>query len=44
MFYARDPLGSRICFVDEKTLFIGHKKAGSQQAERAAGPATPGQS
>jgi predicted enzyme related to lactoylglutathione lyase len=24
MFYARDPLGSQICFVDEKTLFTGH--------------------
>jgi predicted enzyme related to lactoylglutathione lyase len=23
-FYARDPLGSQICFVDEKTLFTGH--------------------
>jgi predicted enzyme related to lactoylglutathione lyase len=23
LFYARDPLGSRICFVDERTLFTG---------------------
>ena len=22
-FYARDPFGSRICFVDESTLFEG---------------------
>jgi predicted enzyme related to lactoylglutathione lyase len=24
LFYARDPSGSQICFVDEKTLFTGH--------------------
>ncbi|HSR53965.1 MAG TPA: VOC family protein [Acidobacteriota bacterium] len=23
LFYARDPLGSRLCFVDETTLFTG---------------------
>ena len=23
LFYARDPFGSRICFVDERTLFTG---------------------
>lgn len=23
LFYARDPLGSRLCFVDEATLFTG---------------------
>ncbi|MDH3748796.1 MAG: VOC family protein [Gammaproteobacteria bacterium] len=23
LFYARDPLGSRLCFVDAKTLFTG---------------------
>jgi hypothetical protein len=23
MFYVRDPLGSRICWVDERTLFMG---------------------
>ena len=26
MFYARDPFGSRISFVDERTLFTGQKK------------------
>jgi hypothetical protein len=23
LFYARDPFSSRICFVDERTLFTG---------------------
>ena len=23
LFYARDPLGSRLCFVDESTVFTG---------------------
>jgi predicted enzyme related to lactoylglutathione lyase len=41
MFYARDPLGSRICFVDEKTLFTGHQKAGNNRSEKTAGPAAP---
>ncbi len=26
MFYARDPFGSRISFVDERTLFTGQKE------------------
>ena len=24
LFYARDPFGNLICFVDEKTMFTGH--------------------
>ena len=25
-FYAKDPFGNKICFVDEKTLFTGHRE------------------
>jgi hypothetical protein len=41
MFHSRNPLGSRICFVDEKTLFTGHPKAGNTPSEHPAGPAAP---
>jgi catechol 2,3-dioxygenase-like lactoylglutathione lyase family enzyme len=27
-FYARDPLGNPLCFVDEKTLFTGRRTSG----------------
>ena len=30
-FYAQDPLGNPLCFVDEKTLFTGRKSVRQQQ-------------